>query len=73
MARAPQIHVVKRGDDWAVKQNGQVQGTHPTQANAAAAARMLGKIVHGEVSIHGKDGAVREKNSYGKDNFPPRG
>ncbi|MEQ9568321.1 MAG: DUF2188 domain-containing protein, partial [Pseudomonadales bacterium] len=26
-----------------------------------------------ELYIHGKDGRIRERNTYGKDPFPPRG
>ncbi|MDE0092409.1 MAG: DUF2188 domain-containing protein, partial [Oligoflexia bacterium] len=26
-----------------------------------------------ELSIHGRNGRIREKNSYGSDPFPPKG
>lgn len=46
--------------------------TH-TQAEAITKAREIAKNQKAEVIIQGQDGKIREKNSYGKDPFPPRG
>ena len=45
----------------------------PTQAAATDRARQIvGNSGGGEVVIHGRDGAIRDRDSYGRDPFPPR-
>jgi RNA 3'-terminal phosphate cyclase len=68
-------HVVKRGDDWAVRgeRNSRDTSHHPTQREAEAAARQIAMNQRSEVIIHGTDGKIREKNSYGNDPHPPQG
>ena len=44
-----------------------------TQAEAIAAAREIARNQKSELVIHGRDGRIREKDSYGNDSFPPRG
>ena len=46
---------------------------YKTQANAVAAARAVGCKEKVEHLIHGREGEIRERNSYGHDPFPPRG
>jgi hypothetical protein len=74
MARKGQ-HVVPSGDAWNVKKAGaaKASSTHKTQAAAVAAATKIAKNQQSEVYIHGRDGRIRERNSYGKDPFPPEG
>ena len=68
-------HVVPRGDSWAVKGAGNQKATslHPTQQAAADAARGIARNQGSELLIHGRDGRIRERNSYGRDPFPPGG
>lgn len=67
-------HVVKRDDGWAVKGEGNSRDTavSPTQGRAIRIAISIAKHQHGEVVIHGRDGRIRDKDSYGKDPCPPR-
>lgn len=44
-----------------------------TQAEAIERATDQAKREKLELSIHGKNGRIREKNSYGNDPYPPKG
>lgn len=68
-------HVVKRAGGWAVVGEGNSRDTsvHPTQQEAIERAREIAQNQRSEVVIHGEDGRIRDKNSYGNDPFPPRG
>lgn len=68
-------HVVPRGNKWAVRKGGAERVTRHfnTQHEAIEAARGIARRRGGEVFIHGRDGRIRERDSYGNDNFPPRG
>jgi len=68
-------HVVPHGDQWAVKGAGNSRATsvHPTQQGAIDAGRQIAQNQQGELLIHGRNGQIREKNSYGNDPFPPKG
>lgn len=68
-------HVVKRPEGWAVRGAGNSRDTshHSTQREAADAARDIAKNQKSEVLIHGENGKIRDKDSYGNDPFPPKG
>jgi len=68
-------HVVPRGDAWAVKGAGNERATsiHRTQGEAERAAREIAINQGSEVVIHRPNGEIRDKNSYGKDPYPPKG
>jgi hypothetical protein len=67
-------HVVRRDDGWAVRGEGNSRDTshHPTQADAISAAREIAERQRAEVVIHGRDGRIRDRDSYGNDPNPPR-
>lgn len=75
MASGKNQHVVRRDDGWAVRgeKNKRDTSHHPTQAEAFEAAREIAKNQGSEVLVHGRDGKIRERNTYGKDPFPPEG
>lgn len=68
-------HVVPRGSGWAVHGAGNSRDTsqHTKQSSAISAARDIAINQRTEVVVHGRDGRIREKNSYGNDSFPPKG
>ena len=68
-------HVVRRDDGWAVRGEGNQRDTshHPTQADAIDAARDIAINQQAEVLIHGRNGQIRARDSYGNDPYPPRG
>lgn len=68
-------HVVPRGEHgWAVLGAGNSRDTshHSTQEEARLAAREIAMNQKSEVLVHGGNGQIRQKNSYGNDPFPPR-
>lgn len=68
-------HVVPHAHGWAVKGAGneRASSVHPTQKAAEAAARQTAMRNQSEVLIHGQDGRIRERNTYGRDPHPPKG
>jgi uncharacterized protein YdaT len=68
-------HVVPHGDDWAVigEGNERHSSIHSTQRDAINAAREIARNQHSELLIHGEDGRIRQRDSYGGDPYPPRG
>lgn len=68
-------HVVPHDGGWAVRGEGNERATsvHGTQAEATEAARQIATNQQSEVLIHGRNGQIRERNSYGNDPYPPKG
>ncbi len=60
---------------WQVKGAGNKRATvrTETQADAVKVARNIAINNQTEVVIHGQNGRIREKNSYGNDPYPPKG
>lgn len=69
------IHTVKHGDGWANRREGsqRVFSEHRTQERAIEQGRAAARRDHVEHLIHGRNGRVRERNSYGNDPHPPPG
>lgn len=68
-------HVVPKGDNWAVRGagNSKVTKVVSTQKEAIKIARDIAINQGSEMFIHGENGQIRERNTYGNDNFPPKG
>ncbi|WP_018629568.1 DUF2188 domain-containing protein [Niabella aurantiaca] len=62
-------HVVKYGNSWAVKGAGNEKVTKvtATQKQAIEVAIKIAKNNRSEVVIHGRNGQIRDKDSYGND------
>lgn len=45
----------------------------PTQRMATALGKALAKLSKAELVVHGKDGTIRRKDSFGNDPCPPKG
>lgn len=76
MAKRTTQHVVKTpSGGWAVKKGGTSKATkvHKTQKDAIDHGREIAKKQKVELYIHGQDGKIRQKDSYGKDPNPPKG
>jgi hypothetical protein len=69
------VHVVPRDGDWAVRREGAQRDSshHDTQAGAIDAARQIAQRENTELFIHGRNGQIRERDSFGRDPFPPKG
>ncbi|HEX8832391.1 MAG TPA: DUF2188 domain-containing protein [Longimicrobium sp.] len=68
-------HVVPQNGGWAVRREGDSKASRvfEKQTDAISHARDEARKAGGELVIHGRDGRIREKNSYGRDSFPPKG
>lgn len=73
MPKAQDVRVLPDEGEWKVEQNGRVLSTHPTQEEAVNSGREVAKRDHGEFVVHGHDGRIREKDSFGNDPHPPKG
>lgn len=69
------IHVVKNGNIWQAKQENakRSSGNYSTQKEAFNRARDIARKNNQEVAVHGVDGKIRAKHSYGNDPYPPQG
>jgi hypothetical protein len=68
-------HVVPdQHGSWSVRKSGASRATRvfEKQGEAIAYAKDIGKREGVDIYIHGKDGTIREKNSYGSDPLPPK-
>lgn len=64
-------HVVPRNGGWGVRGagNSRDSGIFPTQQAAIERARQIARGQHSELVIHGRDGKIRGKTSYGRDPY----
>lgn len=68
------VHVVPRIGDWAVRREGAQRDSshHDIQADGIDAARQTARRDSAELFIHGRNGQIRERDSFGHDLFPPK-
>jgi hypothetical protein len=68
-------HVVRNGKEWSVRGAGNTKrtATYNTQTEAIDRAREIARNQGSELLIHGRNGRIRERDSYGNDPYPPRG
>ena len=67
-------HVVPNNGQWQVKRQGSEKATKnfETQKQAIDYARSIAIKQQSELVIHGLDGRIRDKDSYGNDPCPPK-
>lgn len=68
-------HVVPHENGWAIKgeKNERYTRIVNTQKEAIEIARQIAQNQNTEILIHGKNGQIRERDSYGNDPHPPKG
>jgi hypothetical protein len=68
-------HVVFIDGKWRVRRAGAARASRSfaTQEEAIEEARLLARKEQSEVYIHGRDGRIRERSTYGRDRSPPKG
>lgn len=68
-------HVVKTENGWGVlgENNTRITKNFETQKAAIEKAREIAINQKSELLIHGQNGKIRERNSYGNDPYPPKG
>jgi hypothetical protein len=69
------VHTVPRGNGWANVRVGSTRpsSVHRNQEEAIARGREIARASRVEHIIHGRDGRIRARNSYGHDPHPPQG
>ena len=75
MHRGGGVHTVpaRNDDGWCNERRGKVLCSFRNKEEAVVAGREIARSLREEHTIHRKDGAITEKNSYGNDPHPPRG
>ena len=69
------IHITPHKEGgWQVKKSGNSRASAktPTQKDAMDIGRGMAKQDHTELVIHGRDGKIRDSDSYGNDPCPPK-
>lgn len=70
------IHVIPSSGRWVVRREGEGRATRTfnSQSDAVSFAINQAKGTSGrdEVVVHGRDGRIRSRDSYGDDPSPPR-
>lgn len=68
-------HIVPHANGWAVQGAGNSRATavHNTQAAAIQQGRQIAQNNRSELLIHGRNGQIRERDSFGNDPHPPKG
>ena len=70
------IHISKHKDGgWKVESEGAQRsaGIFDTQAEAIRHGTQIAKNNQVELFIHGRNGKIRKRNTFGPDPFPPKG
>ncbi len=69
------IHVLPNQGNWSVQTGGSKKAYRitSTQKEAIDIAKQVAKNNKSELLIHGKNGQIREKNSYGNDPIKIKG
>ncbi len=72
--KKPSYHITQGENGWNIKRSGNPipMGSYRNQNDAIEDGRTLAKIEKTEPRIHGRDGKIRDSDSYGNDPFPPR-
>ncbi|WP_366937903.1 DUF2188 domain-containing protein [Sediminimonas sp.] len=69
------LHVVPSDGRWSVRRAGASRASkvYSTQKEAIDSARERARSEGGELYIHGRDGRIRERDTFGQDPYPPKG
>jgi hypothetical protein len=70
MPKQSDVHVVQgKNGGWQVRLEGstRAQSTYNTQAEAVQAGRAIARRNESELLIHGRDGKIRDRSTFGQD------
>lgn len=74
MAARTQYHVVHHGSEWCVTSNNYILSRHTSKEDAVRQGRLVARAnAPSELYIHGLDGKIQERETYGDDPYPPVG
>ncbi len=73
MGRDHDVHVTPKGGGWSVQKEGK-RGSkkYATKKEAVEAGRAMAQKARAHHVIHGRDGRIQQRDSYGTDPFPTR-
>lgn len=68
------VWIVPHNDAWAVRreESERVTSTHARQSDAIEHGREIAQRERVELVIQGRDGRIRDRDSYGNDPCPPK-
>ena len=74
MPKKKDVHIVPHENGWAAQREGssRASSVHRTQAEAIRQGREMAKQDRVELVAHGRDGRIRDSDSYGNDPNPPK-
>ncbi len=74
MSNPKDVHVVPRGNKWAAIRPGneRASGIFSTQEQAVSEGRQIARNNQSELLIHGRNGQIRARDSFGSDPCPPK-
>lgn len=74
MSKSRNQHVVPHDGGWGVRPAGsdRLSRQFDLKADAVNWARTVARQQQSELFIHGKDGRIQDRDSYGNDPCPPR-
>jgi hypothetical protein len=74
MAKKSQHVVPNLMGGWSVKSEGALRAvkSFDTQADAVSWARSKSRKAGSSLVVHGRDGTIRSRDSYGTDPYPPQ-
>lgn len=72
--RKPEVQTTPNPDGagWVNQVGGQIVSTHRLKERAVDKGREEAQARHTEHAIHNRDGQIGRKNSYGRDENPPK-
>ena len=73
MAKGKNVHVVPHNNGWAARTEGsqKVLKDFDTKAQATDFGRNVARNQQSELVIHGLNGRIQDKDSFGNDQCPP--
>lgn len=74
MSNPKDVHVVPKGNKWATVHpgNDRASAVFSTQEQAVSQGRQIARNNHSELLIHGRNGQIRARDSFGNDPCPPK-
>ncbi len=74
MPKKKDVHIVPHVNGWAALREGnsRASSVHRTQADAIRQGSEMAKQDRVELVTHGRDGRIRDSDSYGNDPNPPK-
>ena len=74
MTKGKDQHIVPAGPDWGIRgsNNTKLTAIFPNKTEALQVGKQIAINQKSELVIHGRDGRIQDKDSFGKDPNPPK-